>query len=92
LVLVFVNHATPLSLLRDLQPGQRIAVARDWAIGEADLRAKISRLRKTLVKKAPKRNLFMQLRPAFGWLIRNPEWLLVILVLAMLVVGRFRSR
>jgi hypothetical protein len=92
LVLVVVNHATPLSLLRDLQPGQRIAVARDWAIGEADLRAKVVRVRKSLAKKAPKRNLIMQLRSVFGWLIRNPEWLLVVLILAMLVVGRFRSR
>lgn len=90
LVCRIVFHPLPMALLRDLGPAQRVAVARDWAIGEADLRAKLARLRNSMNQQRHKRLAGNILRSIFRWTSSNPEWLLLVLTIAMLIVGWMR--
>lgn len=90
LVCRIVFHPVPMALLRDLVPAQRVAIARDWAIGEADLRAKLARLRNSMGQERPKRLASKILRLTVRWISANPEWLLLVLIMAMLIVGWLR--
>jgi hypothetical protein len=79
------------AVLRDLVPSQRAAVAADWAAGRVGLFARYAGLRKQIRAMRPKR-WGLRLAGRVGTFFRtNPEWVLVVLAVLLVVLGLVRS-
>lgn len=84
-------HPVPLALLRDLVSSQRRILARDWAVASAELNAKTTRLRRVMVKTRRKRFIAQPVNRIALVLRRNPEWVLVTVLMTAIVIGFIRS-
>jgi hypothetical protein len=91
-VVAVLRHPLPLGLIRSLVPSQRLAVARDWAQAAADLQYQYETLRQGLRRSVPRRGTNRVVRGFGRWLKANPEWLLTLAVLGLLVLGFARNR
>lgn len=79
------------AVLRDLVPAQRAALAADWAAGRVGLFARYARLRRQLRSVRPKR-WGVRLLGRMGLFLRsNPEWVLVVVTLVVVLVGLVRT-
>ncbi len=91
-VLSILSHPLPLGLIRSLVPSQRLALARGWAQAAAELRYQYDTIRYGLRRTIPRRRANRFFRGMGRWLRSNPEWLLVLVVVFLLVLGWARSR
>lgn len=78
-------------VLRDLVPAQRAALAADWAGGREELFARYARLRRRLRAVRPKRWGVRLLGRVGHFLRTNPEWVLVVVTLVVVLVGLVRT-
>ncbi len=91
--LVFAVFAQPhtAAVLRDLVPSQRAAMAADWAAGRVGLFARYAGLRRQIRAMRPKR-WGIRLAGKVGHFFRtNPEWVLVVMTLLLLLAGLIRT-
>jgi hypothetical protein len=91
-VVTILRHPLPLGLIRSLVPSQRLAVAKDWAQAAAEMRSEYDSIRRGLQRSVPRRWTNRLVRGLGRWLRTNPEWLLVLAALGLLVLGFARSR
>ncbi|MFO0937281.1 MAG: hypothetical protein U0798_12290 [Gemmataceae bacterium] len=90
-VLSVVCHPVPLSLLRDLILSQRRALARDWAIADADLEAKAKRLSRAMKRTSSAKPVKQLLRQVMNIFRMNPEWIILLLIMIAIVIGFWRT-
>jgi hypothetical protein len=90
-VISVTSHPVPLSLLRDLVSSQRRILARDWAVASAELDAKTARLRRLMSNTRRKRFIPRPVNRIANVFSRNPEWILVAVLVTALVIGFIRS-
>jgi hypothetical protein len=90
---VFTQPHAP-AVIRDLVPDQRTVLAADWVAGRTMIETGYVALRSSLRNSVP-RHRIRSLRSALGQFVRtNPEWVLVVLTVAVLLAGflRFLTR
>lgn len=91
LVTAVFTQPHPAAVLRDLVPGQRSAVAADWAAGRVGLFARYTHLRRRIRAMRPSR-WWPRLAGKVGTFFRtNPEWVLVLATLLVVIVGLIRT-
>ncbi len=89
LALAQQNHS--VLVVRELIPGQRQAVAMDWALGKASLEGQMSAVRKSL-KRPRSHNALAEAGRVFGQrLQQNPEWVLASLTVLLIFGGIART-
>ena len=91
MLLTVACHPVPLTLLRDLVPSQRRVLARDWAVAEADLAAKMRRLRRVMNGNRKSRPLSKAFRRIGTTLSQNPELILLTILVIAIAIGFARS-
>ncbi|MCU0705985.1 MAG: hypothetical protein MUF18_18620 [Fimbriiglobus sp.] len=79
------------AVLRELVPSQRAAVAADWAAGRVGLFARYAGLRKRIRAMRPKRWGVRAAGRMGDFFRRNPEWVLVLLTLLLVLIGLLRT-
>jgi hypothetical protein len=92
LVAALVARSLVLHTLRLLLPDQRRAVALDWHRGEMALLREYARLREIVRSGRPLRRRSRGRRRVAGWLARTPEFALVALGIAAILVAFLRLR
>lgn len=91
-VLTIATHPLPMGLLRSLVPSQRLAVARDWAQAAAELRSEYASLRTSLRRSSRRRATPRVIRLITRSMRDYPEWVLLLAVVLLFVLGWLRSR
>lgn len=90
-VLALAGQSQGVLVLRELLPGQRQAVAMDWAQGKVSLEAQVLAVRKSL-KRPRARNALADAGRIFGErLQQNPEWILGVLTTLLILSGIART-
>jgi hypothetical protein len=84
------SHPHPTVVLRDLLPGQRANLAADWASGRRVIEAGYLALRQTLRNSMPRNGLRSLTGFVRGFARENPEWVLAVLTVALLLTGLAR--
>jgi len=87
LLTAVLNQQLPLTVLRDLRKKQRRNLARDWAVGRANLQARRVALRKALNRTAPRRKSGGRLKAIRRALARHPEWLLAAATVGVVLIA-----
>lgn len=83
-----VRHPLPLSVMRELIPTQRQALAWDWAGGDAAIRQRSAGIRAALKRSRPPRSIRQKLASICRWVGRNPEcWLALATALGVVAAG-----
>lgn len=80
----------PTVVLRDLLPGQRVNLAADWAAGRRVIEAGYLALRQSLHNSLPRNRLRSFAGFVRGFARENPEWVLAVLTVALLLTGLAR--
>jgi len=90
-VLALAGQAHAAMVLRELLPGQRQALAMDWATAKASLDAQIAAVRRSL--KRPRRHPGLaDLGRSFGHTLQqNPEWILAAFTVLLILSGIART-
>lgn len=85
-----VGHPLPLGVVRSLIPTQRQSLAWDWAAGEAALRQRSAAIRRGLALRRPPVPVRKRLAATRAWAGRNPEWLLAVASVGVVVAAVVR--
>ncbi|MEO2089802.1 MAG: hypothetical protein ABGY75_09945, partial [Gemmataceae bacterium] len=80
----------PTVVLRDLLPGQRANLAADWASGRRVIETGYLALRQSLRNSVPRKGLRSLTGFVRGFIRENPEWVLAVLTVALLLTGLAR--
>lgn len=91
LVTAVFSQPHAAAVLRELVPSQRAAVAADWAAGRVGLFARYTGLRRHIRAMRPKRWGIRLAGKVGGFFRGNPEWLLVVVTLLVVLLGLLRQ-
>ncbi len=80
----------PAVVMRDLLPGQRANLAADWAAGRRVIEVGYLALRRSLRNSLPRNRLRSMAGFVRGFVRENPEWVLAVLTVILLVTGLAR--
>lgn len=90
-VLALAGQPQAISVLRELLPDQRQAVAMDWAYAKASLEAQMVAVRQSLKRPRTRHALADAGRAFANGLQQNPEWILGVLTTLLILSGIART-
>lgn len=90
-VLALAAQPQAVLVLREMIPGQRQAIAIDWATAKASLEAQLKAVRKSLARPKSRDALADALNHFRDSLRQNPEWVLGVLTFLVLICGLGRT-